>query len=45
MAGSHDVDPNLGDVSLTISVGRKADGKRTRYLLCRGAACSQPEAP
>jgi hypothetical protein len=40
-----DVDPNLGDVSVTFSVGRNADGRRTRYLLCRGPACSRPKAP
>ena len=40
-----EVEPNLGNLSLTFSVGRNADGKRTRYLLCRGPACSQPKAP
>jgi len=42
---AREVDPNFGDVSLTFSVGRNADGKRTRYLLCRGSACTQPKAP
>jgi 4-amino-4-deoxy-L-arabinose transferase-like glycosyltransferase len=41
----HNLDPNLGEINLTISVGRNADGKRTRYLLCRGPACSQPKVP
>jgi uncharacterized membrane protein YeaQ/YmgE (transglycosylase-associated protein family) len=41
----HDADPTLGEISLTISVGRNADGRRTRYLLCRGPACSQPKGP
>ena len=38
---AREVDPNLGNPSLTFCVGRNADGKRTRYLLCRGPACSQ----
>ena len=42
---AREVDPNLGNLSLTFSVGRNADGNRTRYLLCRGPACSQPKAP
>ena len=42
---AREVDPNLGNLSLTFSVGRNADGKRTRYLLCRGPACAQPKAP
>ncbi len=42
---AREVDPNLGDISLTFGVGRNADGKRTRYLLCRDPACSQPKAP
>ncbi len=42
---AREVDPSLGNLSLTFSVGRNADGKRTRYLLCRGPACSQPKAP
>jgi 4-amino-4-deoxy-L-arabinose transferase-like glycosyltransferase len=42
---AREVDPSLGEISLTFSVGRNADGKRTRYLLCRGPACSQPKAP
>jgi hypothetical protein len=42
---AREVDPNVGDISLTFSVGRNADGKRTRYLLCRGPACAQPKAP
>jgi len=41
---AREVDPNLGNLSLTFSVGRNADGKRTRYLLCRGPTCSQPKA-
>jgi hypothetical protein len=42
---AREVDPNVGGTNLTFSVGRNADGKRTRYLLCRGPACSQSKAP
>jgi 4-amino-4-deoxy-L-arabinose transferase-like glycosyltransferase len=34
-------DPNLGQVDLLLGLGHNRDGRRTRYLLCRGAACSQ----
>jgi hypothetical protein len=33
-------DPSIGQVAMTFGLGRNADGKRTRYLLCRGDACS-----
>jgi 4-amino-4-deoxy-L-arabinose transferase-like glycosyltransferase len=38
---AREVDPNVGDTNLTFSVGRNADGKRTRYLLCRGPICAR----
>jgi len=36
---ARDTDDVESRVYLTFSVGRNADGQRTRYLLCRGAAC------
>ena len=32
-------DPALGTIDMTFAVGRDPDGRRTRYLLCRGDAC------
>ena len=34
-------DPAIGRVDMTFTVGRSPDETRTRYLLCRGNACSQ----
>ena len=34
-------DDDIGPVELAFGVGRNARGGRTRYLLCRGAACTQ----
>ena len=34
-----------GQIDLTFELGRNADGKRTRYLLCRGAACTYDGKP
>jgi hypothetical protein len=34
-------DQDIGPVALSFRVGRNANGGRTRYLLCRGAACAQ----
>jgi 4-amino-4-deoxy-L-arabinose transferase-like glycosyltransferase len=38
-------DANVGQIDLTFELGRNADGKRTRYLLCRGAACTYDGKP
>ena len=35
-------DPKIGPVDRTFALGRNASGSRTRYLLCRGAACNRP---
>jgi hypothetical protein len=34
-------DESIGPVELAFGVGRNARGGRTRYLLCRGDACTQ----
>jgi hypothetical protein len=34
-------DQGIGPVALAFAVGRNAKGGRTRYRLCRGAACAQ----
>jgi hypothetical protein len=34
-------DDGIGPVDLALGVGRNANGGRTRYLLCRGAACTR----
>jgi hypothetical protein len=38
-------DPAIGQVDMTFAVGRDSDGKRTRYLLCRGDACVHENQP
>jgi len=38
-------DAAVGQVDMTLGLGRDADGKRTRYLLCRGEACAAPGRP
>jgi 4-amino-4-deoxy-L-arabinose transferase-like glycosyltransferase len=38
-------DASVGQIDLTFEVGRNADGKRTRYLLCRGDACTSDGKP
>jgi hypothetical protein len=41
-------DVNLGQIDMTFKLGSDAQGRRTRYLLCRGEACSsagKPKAP
>jgi hypothetical protein len=40
---ARDTDDVESRVYLTFSVGRNADGQRTRYLLCRGAACEDKQ--
>jgi 4-amino-4-deoxy-L-arabinose transferase-like glycosyltransferase len=35
-------DGKVGPVDKVFALGRNADGRRTRYLLCRGAACGRP---
>jgi 4-amino-4-deoxy-L-arabinose transferase-like glycosyltransferase len=35
-------DIDIGETDLSFEVGRNRNGQRTRYLLCRGAACSHP---
>jgi 4-amino-4-deoxy-L-arabinose transferase-like glycosyltransferase len=38
-------DAGIGPVDMTVTLGRDAGGRRTRYLLCRGEACSAPGRP
>ena len=33
-------DPAIGQIDTTFAVGHNPNGSRTRYLLCRGSACS-----
>lgn len=38
-------DSGIGPVDTTLTLGRDTGGKRTRYLLCRGDACTAPGKP
>jgi 4-amino-4-deoxy-L-arabinose transferase-like glycosyltransferase len=38
-------DSSIGQVDMTFALGRNPDGRRTRYLLCRGEACSSASKP
>ena len=44
MTIGHYPDGRLGEIFLKFSVGYNHDGRRTKYLLCRGAACG-PKQP
>ncbi|HXQ84223.1 MAG TPA: hypothetical protein VN769_09170 [Xanthobacteraceae bacterium] len=38
-------DPAIGQIDTTFAVGHNPNGSRTRYLLCRGEACSRDGKP
>jgi 4-amino-4-deoxy-L-arabinose transferase-like glycosyltransferase len=38
-------DPAIGQVEMIFTLGHDIDGRRTRYLLCRGDRCSRDGAP